>query len=316
MKLRSFAKYMLVAVGIATVFILGALIYLVANVLPSPHEIVPAAFRKPSNTHTPNSQSKNSQPVAPVSPRGNETKNVVAEPAAKAEDKGPGEKVAKKNELENLKAMINEDPSDNRVCNNLGVSKYFHHKGAAARSKLLEEAFAQESRDDSVVESFRIPMRTILQDEKVVDLFKEIEEIEAQGFSENEKKSFMDKIGFYSKLAYTAAHLYSRKDEFEDVGNRAIHLGVIAKIAALKPKFAEDPQIKSFCNDIQNSITERRPADIREERLEIMKALEHAGLKPADVDFDPQQFIKLRINHTKDKFEISLADREPNKSVK
>lgn len=210
--------------------------------------------------------------------------------------------------VEFIKGFMQEELTDIRVCQNLGQTQYFEQKNKKGIG--FEEFFGGDQRRDSVAESVRFPMKAILQDENIRPLMQEIFDFRQMGLSKEEKKGFMEKVGFYTRLAAATAQLYQNKSHYEYLANRAVHLGIVAKIAALKPELVSDPAITNFCQDLQGSIQQNQSVDLRAERQEIIKLIEDSGLSYKDLDFDPESFVKFKIESSSNGLSIEMSDRQ------
>lgn len=215
-----------------------------------------------------------------------------------------------KDQVENIRNMLNEDPRDIRVCENLGQSKTTDNKASKEESFDLSKVFSEEMRQDSVVESYRFAVRKIFQDEAISPLLNELLDLSNQQISVQETDSYLKKINFYSRAAYAAASLYAKKSTFEDAGNRAQHLAIVAQIAALKPEFAKDETLLSFCKSLEQSMANSETVNVKEERADILKLISYAGLTPKDLDFDPSSFMKFQINNSDQGINFSLSSKE------
>ncbi len=215
----------------------------------------------------------------------------------------------KAEQMKNIERMIEEDSRDIRVCNLLGKESQLFQNDEEEEDFDFGQAFS-EKREDPEAEAFRVPIRAILQDSELSSLLKRIQQVEEQKLSKEQKDSFLDKIGFYSEVATTAAHLYQKREQFEYLGNRAVHLGLIAKVAAAKPELATDPMVKDFCYRIQNSLADNKTVDVHQERQQVLDLIRYAGLTPEDLNFDPEDYIKFSVKSSHNSFEFSLSDKD------
>jgi hypothetical protein len=306
---KFFTKKILKRIVIATVCLIAILTIgffgLVIRLLPGLNEIAQSLSSEQNQTET--------AAKTQLAPKENKTKEntaLEAEAASASESTNDKKTVASeesKKGFQKVLVMMEEDPKDLRVCQNLGTSAFLEskNKGELKFDELME------NRDDPFIEATRFPLRAIFQDEQVASLLKEISEVEKKKLSEQEQKGWLEKVGFYSRLALTAGHLYQQKETFEALGNRATHLSLLTKIAMLKPELARDANIQKFCEELQSSLANRDPVDVHEERMEMLNLIRHAGLTPEQLDFDPDQYIKLNIKQTDNEFRIELNDKEP-----
>ena len=212
--------------------------------------------------------------------------------------------------VELVKKFLEEKSDDIRVCENLGSTNYFEKrkKLRPGQNFDFEDVFSDDTRRDSVSETFRYPIRAVFQSSGMSNLLKEILEHDTKSLSDEEKTSFFDKMGFYARATQVAADLYQHKEDYEMLGNRSAHLGVLAKIAALKPELANDPAFVSSCEELQNSIKNKEVIDIKKERAEIIKVIQESGLSYEDLDFHPSSFIKLTMETSDKGINLKMTD--------
>ncbi len=217
-----------------------------------------------------------------------------------------------------IKEFLKEDIRDLQICRNLGSSRLLDSqrgKTAEEKQKLeFDKVFTEEAKTDSFAESLRYPLKVILQDDSLKPLFDEVFAIE-KDLPENaaEKESFLKKIGFYSRVTAAMAGLYAKKENFEYIANRSHHLGVLAKLAHLKPELRSDPRVYNACDRMAQSLTQGEIVDIVEEREEILELIRDSGLTPEQLEFDPASFIQFKINSSDKGINFSLTDQEkPN----
>jgi len=207
--------------------------------------------------------------------------------------------------LETIKQLMVEDPTDIRVCKNLSHTRYFENRKNQNSQKLDFVLFLQDkARVDSVAETYRWPIRALIQDKDVISLLQEI-------LSYDTEENSRAKMEFYFKAIRAAAQFYFSKQVYEDIANRSQHLGVIAKMAALDPNLAKDQEFVSLCQRMENSFKIRQEVDIKEERQVIMKMINERALKPWELDFDSDHFIKLKMALTLNGLEFSLSGKNP-----
>ncbi|MEQ1664006.1 MAG: hypothetical protein ABL927_01365 [Bdellovibrionales bacterium] len=214
---------------------------------------------------------------------------------------------------ERFQSLMNEELQDTHVCENLGSSDYFKVKNK--NSENLSELIFGYNHEDSVAEAVRYPFKAVFHDPEVSSLISEIMSYKTKNLSQADKSSFLTKVGFYSRIASAATHLYLEKEHFEYLANRANHLSVVAKIAALKPNLATDSAVSDFCYQLQGSLIGNLNSDLIEERKELMKLIEYSGLSPQQLDFNPNQFIKFGVNLSNNSISISLSNESSNKKL-
>ena len=197
-----------------------------------------------------------------------------------------------KDQVENIRNMLNEDPRDIRVCENLGQSKTTDNKASKEESFDLSKVFSEEMRQDSVVESYRFAVRKIFQDEAISPLLNELLDLSNQQISVQETDSYLKKINFYSRAAYAAASLYAKKSTLQatlsafniETKFTSYCFSKIALIAATKILARDAPNnnvlINTLCpghcgTDINNFATDRTAAEGAQEV--VLLALLPAG---------------------------------------
>lgn len=283
-------KIALGSVALGTVVFLGGTAYVV-NDLPSPRAI---------------SRTLDSIPLTPAAPAlGTETDKSV-DNQIQAEEATVPKNTDMKTLRQGLAQLTGAEVSDIRVCENLGRSKMFDPKTGKYADDF--DAFLKpEGRQDSVAESFRPVVVTLFSDEKFSEL---MQDITAQPKDKEEAESFLDKIDFYARAASTVAHMYGRKAEFEALGDRANHLSVLAKLAVLKPELVGTQELMDACERIQSSMSNQEPVDVKAERKEILALIAQHGVKPAQLDFEPDQFMKFKASFKENSLSFTISDKE------
>lgn len=294
--MKKVLKILLILTGILGIIFI-VVTYFMVNSLPGPKEISQGLKAKKTKEVE---AVKSSSDKAPVDP---ENKKLVAEQQAEREKKAAAEKI--------VHTILEEDPRDIRVCENLGKGQL---KGFAdlekADSKLL---FGDDARKDPIAEAIRIPIRAVFQDENVTNLFNDILSVDDSSMDKEEKSSFLEKIDFYSRVSYTAAHLYNRKSDFESLADRAVHMSILSRMAQLKPELANTPQLFDACNSIQASIAQGNTVDVKKEREDLLSLIKEAGFTPKELDFDPSVYMKFKVKFTNNSFAFSLDSKEEPK---
>lgn len=294
-----------IAAGLFVLLVLTAVvgIGLFIKSLPSRSEVAASLKEPPSEapaSSKPNSEKAIASSASPTSAQ-------QSAEVSNAEVPDEADEEARSQEgFQTIVQILDEDPKDVRVCNQLGSSR-FAAREAEEKDLSFDEIFS-DKRDDSVAEAFRVPLRSILQDPQVSSLIREIHEISESQPEKAQRESLFEKMGFYSKLAATAAHLYTNKKQFENIGNRALHLSLLAKIAARKPEMAQNPILYDFCRRMENSMIEHENVNIESERQEILKMISFAGMTPEELNFNPDQYIHFNVQSSKDKFSFSFSD--------
>ena len=204
-------------------------------------------------------------------------------------------------------ALVAEDPRDTRVCEQLGQTR---SKPLEKNRNLTADDIFGPDRTDSLMEAYRMPLRAIFQEPVVAELIQEVdgygEAIDEK--TEAEREGFLSKVGFYARLARMTGTLIANKEKFERLGDRASNLAVLAKLALLSPALRDDSSVVDLCRRIQSAETEPTLESIRAERREISALLSAKGIKPEDVEYNPESFTKLSIKREKNNLTIGLTD--------
>lgn len=207
-----------------------------------------------------------------------------------------------------LAKLLSEDPTDIRVCDNLG------RKQLSKEDILKERDFNEmmSDRDDPMNEAFRYPILQVFNDPNLRSFLSEVKDIKQKTDSQTqeEKESWLEKAGFYSRLAYTAGRVYARKSEFEHMGNQAQHLSALARLAALKPEVAAGGQLQTLCRSIQGKARDGQTSDLISDRRELIEIFRSAGVDPKTVGFDPKKWIHFTTKFDKKNFSFNLSDDE------
>lgn len=289
-------KWIWIALGSLMFCVIGAGLFAVSR-LPSRSEIVSAVTQEKTSidTEAPVPNSAGSPTVAKV-------ENAIA---SSSEENAKKDK--RKKELKRILTLMNEDPRDIRVCDHLGQSKVDPKKKHFEFDDILSD-----ERNDSLTEAYRAPLKAIFQEPHVTELFQELFALdpELEGKSKAEKDGIFEKIGFYSRVAKVGLALRSQKEYFENLGDRAVHLGVLAKIALLKPEMKNSTALVDYCRVIENPENVTTRAALADERKKILDLILESGLKPADLDFDPKNWVRFSVETGKDGLKVSLQGND------
>lgn len=189
-------------------------------------------------------------------------------------------------------SLMDEDFKDIRICENLGRASQ-----VKMDISILEKALYDNHRNDAAIESFRLSLKNVFQSKPVKELFSEIEEQNKVEGAEH--TSYFQKVGFYALAAKKVQEMYSLKSQYEEMSDRAYDLYIISQITQKKPELAQDKYVLDYCNQLQSSIGNRAKTDIAEEKKEILKLIDYAGMIPKELNFDPNVRTKFEISLTK-----------------
>lgn len=281
-------------------FLLGAvgtlvILLVLVDSLPGPKEIAQVVDAPPAKT-----------------PHETHDIGVVDKPATATNDNAkaqPTDTKSQENNKDVIIAFMEEDPADIRVCDNLTQSKIFE-QSKDKKEMSFDDLFKDTSRTDPIAEALRIPIKAIFQDEEVSNLLSDVMKVDTSKMNKAEKDSLLDKLGFYSRAAATAASLLSRKKHFESLGDRAIHMSLLARIAILKPEKYEALNLRGICEDMERSIVNGEKTSVKQERKKILALIQEAGLTPADLKFDPEQFLDFDVKMSDNNVSFTLAGKE------
>lgn len=255
--------------GVVLIIALGAIIFFVNN-MPEPGVINEALKTQ-----------KNSKAVATPSPSFATSNDQTATPPTTKEIET--EKEAKNKEINEyiFKTLRKEDPSDIQVCQNLGNKTTVEDN----MDDVLLKGVTEQGRTDPRVEVWRSYIKALFHSKPVDELFTEIEKLDS--VPKEEREALFEKLNFYSYATKKAYEIYSNKKEYEELADRMFHLDVIAQVVNKRPELRNDYVIQKFCNELQSSISQKKQADIDEERKEILKLIDYAKLTPQELNFDP-----------------------------
>lgn len=293
-------KWLLIGAGVFAFILIAASLFVVSN-LPSRSEIVSAVTREKSEEPETTAAAV---PSASVPAPQAESSAAPAEEAAKAEKK--------KKELKQILSLMEEDFRDIRVCDHLGTSRMDPKKPSLE----FADIFGEE-RGDSLTEAYRAPLKAIFQEPHVSALFHELQTLdpELDGKSKTEKDGLFEKIGFYSRVAQAGLALREKKEHFENLGDRAVHLSVLAKIALLKPELKDSTALVDYCRTIENPETVTDRAALSDERKKIVDLIAQSGLKPSDLDFDPSDWVRFSVESDRNGMRVSLKGKDDAKEA-
>lgn len=220
-------------------------------------------------------------------------------PETTAESAAPVEK--KEISQDVFKALLTEEFSDIRVCENLG------NPSAPLDTQMMMMSIMDLKRADPSVESFRISMKYVFQSEPVRELLTEIDSLKDLPASEKEK--YLEKSNFYYKASLKVIDFYRHKKEYEDMADRAFHLYVINQMIVKKPELKNENHIFSFCKSLQSSIGSKNNSDVDIERAAVLKLIEYYGLTPKELGFNPA--VKTKINFEVKNKAVSFGFQHP-----
>ena len=211
----------------------------------------------------------------------------------------------KSNNVALLKRLI-EDDNYLSVCENLR-EKSAYNVGADKAEVDFDSLFEERNNNDPILDTFRYPLIQVFKDESLAMLMGEVLKPELVKAQEKERSSMLEKMNFYAKATATVIRLRSRKSEFEQLADRSEHLRVFAMVSQLKPDLAFDSSYLESCNSLQDSIMNNdEKIDIRKEREQIISMIKRNGLKPSDLNFNPESFTKYEVKLSKDGLTFSL----------
>ncbi|RYZ68976.1 MAG: hypothetical protein EOP05_15535, partial [Proteobacteria bacterium] len=162
------------------------------NMLPGPKAL--AGSPKEDESAKAQTQVAATQVADPASTSATTTslKDAVAADADQAEVKSEEAAAEQKNE-ELFDKLLTEDPTDIRVCDNLGRTPHT----AQEMTKEVDFNVMMSERDDAVNEAFRYPILQVFNDPTLKDFLSEVKEIKDRTASqtEQEKDSWLEKAG-------------------------------------------------------------------------------------------------------------------------
>lgn len=272
---------------------------LVVNSLPGPASLAravkgPPAGATPALTKAPSAET--------LSPSG----KLQAEEAPEET-----EKEKKKREEAQLMALIDEPRDDIRVCENLGKAPVLGKK--ELKNLEFADLFSEKSRGDSLAEALRVPIKAVFQDTEFAGFMHDFLDVDTSGMEKAERDSFLSKLGFYTRATMLVGHLVARKHDFETLGDRAMNLHALAKLAQKKPELAQDPAVLSACEALERSLGAGEETDAKTERQQIVALIKEQGLTPKDLDFDPDSYMNFQMQKTDKGLSFGLSDHGDKK---
>lgn len=233
--------------------------------------------------------------------------------ANELEDPVVARRVREKEMLTRLLEIADEDARDIRVCEQLGKTSLPANESGLESKVLLSSLFSEE-RTDSVSEAFRVPMRAIFSSPGTRSVLEEVRDMETAADVPKtpvEKRGFLEKVGFYARAAKAAADLYADRDRLEALGDRAMHLYALTRLAQLKPEFGASSALVDTCRSIQNADQGLSRPELEGERAAVLEHFRKAGVDPQAIGWDPELWIRLQVKAGQDGFSISFTDRAP-----
>ncbi len=225
-----------------------------------------------------------------------------------SEDQKSAAPMREKQLLTRLLELGAEDPKDIRVCDHLGQTALPVEQNTLESKDILRGLFSQD-RTDSVSEAFRIPMREVFSNFAVRELLSELRELEGNAFlgsRRGEWRAFFEKVRFYVRVGWAAMRLNSHRTRLEALGNRAMHLYALTRLAQLKPELMRSSALIDVCQEILSRSRAPSHAEIVRERNEVLKHFKSARVAPEQIGWSPEQWIELQVQARKDGFKLNL----------
>jgi hypothetical protein len=87
-------------------------------------------------------------------------------------------------------------------------------------------------------------------------------------------------------------------------------MSLLARIAILKPEKFDSLNLRGICEDMERSIVSGEKTSVKQERKKILTLINDAGLTPADLKFDPDQYLNFDVKMTDNNVSFTLAGKE------
>lgn len=167
-------------------------------------------------------------------------------------------------------------------------ARYFFSHLAEENRDPLSETAAPVFREIFRTPGMRQVLETILQSE------------------EHRDPSLLKKAEFYYQIYKAGSELKENVEDINRVLQQSYNLHVLMKAVAKKPELAKDPRVISFCEDLQKDLNTSALIDADAAAQEMVGLLETHGVKPAELNYDPQyrSHIDLSLANT----QIQLND--------
>jgi hypothetical protein len=200
-----------------------------------------------------------------------------------------------------LRKLMDQPPSELRVCDKLANAP------GTRPPKGIEEAMGaalnEGAEENPYIESLQAPLGFMLQRPAVKNVFEEIFSLPQE---KDRPEGFLEKIGFYGRLAAATADLVANRGTFEMISDRAYHLYILSRLVNKRPDLLGNPLMRDFCQHVQSNIADPDEESFAEERQALLELIEDSNLEPKDLDFDPQARTQIGIQTTKNQFRIGI----------
>ena len=117
----------------------------------------------------------------------------------------------------------------------------------------------------------------------------------------------MDKAEFYAKGLAAYREIQSNNKKINDVANNAHHLFLISEAIRLNPQLASNPEVSSYCQELEDKVRSGREYDFERDPQEMLKFLEYAHVRPEDVKYDPKARPNMNVEFTRHSFTIGFG---------
>lgn len=290
-KLVRISSYIMLVIGV--LFLLGSA--LVVLILPGPKEIKSIISAKTKPAPDSISPAKSSE-ISKIDSHKKDIRENDLNPTGSMPQETPEEMV--------IRILDSDETLD--VCQKLKHDTFFD-ASSKDQNFSFNQIFSPELIDDPFASSLRYPFIKIFHDEELSGLLREVIAVKSQHQDEDKQDSIFEKYGFYARAALTAIHLTNRKKEFEDSADRAIHVGLFARIVKLRPEILNDSGFVDRCETFQLYASNSEKT-VKEERGEILKLLKEWNLSPDQLGFDPESYHSFKIKGSKEGISFNLTD--------
>jgi hypothetical protein len=190
--------------------------------------------------------------------------------------------------------LLRDSSEKINICNKLGKSIFFNTSGKTEEINFENIYF--KSDDDPVTQPFLSATKIVLGQSKVSSIMTEV--LSWKGRAENSKtalKLYFEKLSFYGHAAKVLFDLYLSRLKYEKIGNRALHLSVLARLASVRPDLVSNADLQRYCQQWQGWLDSEEIGNIQEERQNLIRLIQISHLTPIDLDFDEQVYVHLGL---------------------
>ncbi|WP_413561449.1 hypothetical protein [Bdellovibrio sp. HCB209] len=300
MNWKKLLKYSAVAFS-SIIIVFGILGVWLLTQLPGPSKVKEVLNKSSAKLQNSSTTSTTNSPQN-ASPLGDTSSDTAVSPSSPNETMAPQKRVATQQEMSViLNDLANNEKPFVDACKDLGLageSGFFPKKTERTATKFFEGISG--SQKDPVLESVAPVLRFVFRAPGITEVLKLSEDSRGDD-------SLLEKAELYRQIYRAADYLQKNQTQLNQVVQKSYNLHMIAKAVALKPQLAHDGATKSFCEQIENSLSAKQNLNVEEQVQEMQKFLQDAGIDAKTIGFDPNYRAQVHSEFGKNNLTIKDA---------